>query len=87
MTPVAKSPTAPPPPSLLENGKATSRKRFEAFHAIFRDDILDDFRKHNMDEKVIEYYRRVRPLSFFVPSARRPYTLIELRIQRPGRKA
>jgi len=40
--------------------KAAARKRFEAVYTVVRDDLLADFRKHNMPEESIEYYRRVR---------------------------
>jgi len=39
--------------------KAAARKRFEALYSVVRDDLLADFRKHNMPEESIEYYRRV----------------------------
>ena len=67
MAPVAASPY-PVPQSLATRDRAASRKRFEAVYSIVRDDLLDDFRKHNMPEEVIDYYRRVCTplvLSFF----------------------
>jgi hypothetical protein len=74
MAPIAASPTpivaplpAVPPASASKDKKAAARKRFEAVYTIVRDDLLADFRKHNMPEEVIEYYRRVRtPLHFFL---------------------
>ena len=73
MAPVAASPTpivaplpAAPPTSAPKDKKAAARKRFEAVYTIVRDDLLADFRKHNMPEEAIEYYRRVRtPTSSF----------------------
>ncbi|KAH9008159.1 farnesyl diphosphate synthase [Lactarius hengduanensis] len=61
MAPIATSPTpspAPLPPTAVKDKKATARKRFEAVYTVVRDDLLDDFRKHNMPEEAIEYYRR-----------------------------
>ncbi|KAH9172570.1 farnesyl diphosphate synthase [Lactarius sanguifluus] len=61
MAPIATSPTptpAPLPPTAVKDKKVAARKRFEAVYAIVRDDLLDDFRKHNMPEEAIEYYRR-----------------------------
>lgn len=43
----------------IEN--AAARKRFEAVYTVVRDDILENFRKHNMPEDVIEFCLRVRP--------------------------
>ena len=66
MAPVAASPTpvvAPLPaipPTAAAKDKAATRKRFEAVYTVVRDDLLADFRKHNMPEESIEYYRRVR---------------------------
>ena len=67
MAPVAASPTpvAVPLPVLTpttapKDKKAAARKRFEAVYTVVRDDLLADFRKHNMPEEAIEYYRRVR---------------------------
>ena len=66
MAPVAASPTpvvAPLPaipPAAAAKDKAASRKRFEAVYTVVRDDLLADFRKYNMPEESIEYYRRVR---------------------------
>jgi hypothetical protein len=62
MAPVASSPypvLGPLPPSLATKDRAASRKRFEDVYSIVRDDLLDDFRKHNMPEEVMAYYRRV----------------------------
>ncbi|KAH9979426.1 farnesyl diphosphate synthase [Lactifluus volemus] len=61
MAPVASSPypvLGPLPPSLATKDRAASRKRFEDVYSIVRDDLLDDFRKHNMPEEVMAYYRR-----------------------------
>ncbi|KAH8977038.1 farnesyl diphosphate synthase [Lactarius hatsudake] len=61
MAPIATSPTpssAPLPPITVKDKKAAARKRFEAVYAVVRDDLLEDFRKHNMPEEAIEYYRR-----------------------------
>ncbi|KAH9059647.1 farnesyl diphosphate synthase [Lactarius vividus] len=54
------------PPS--GNEEASSRKRFEAVYAIFLGDLLDDFRKHNMPEKVIEYC--LRSMNYNVPGGK-----------------
>jgi len=65
MAPVAASSTpdipllpAEPPANAPKDKKAAARKRFEAVYAVVRDDLLGDFRKHNMPEEAIEYYRR-----------------------------
>lgn len=67
MAPVAAAsptPTVDPlPPTSQTTGakdRAAARKRFEALYSVVRDDLLADFRKHNMPEESIEYYRRVR---------------------------
>ena len=67
MDPVAAAsptPTVDPLPSIPETtvakDKAADRKRFEALYSVVRDDLLADFRKHNIPEESIEYYRRVR---------------------------
>jgi hypothetical protein len=67
MAPVAASPTpivdplpAVTPITAPKDKKAAARKRFEAVYTIVRDDLLADFRKHNMPEEAIDYYRRVR---------------------------
>jgi hypothetical protein len=67
MAPVAASPTpiiaplpAVPPTTAPKDKKAAARKRFEAVYTVVRDDLLADFRKQNMPEGVIDYYRRVR---------------------------
>lgn len=66
MAPVAASftPIVDPiptiPPTTAVKDKAAARKRFEEVYTIVRDDLLADFRKHNMPEESIEYYRRVR---------------------------
>jgi hypothetical protein len=67
MAPVAASPTpiaaplpAVPPSTVPKDKKAVARKRFEAVYTVVRDDLLADFRKHNMPEEAIDYYRRVR---------------------------
>ncbi len=63
MAPIATTPVsspAPLPPTSLKDKKAAARKRFESVYTVVRDDLLDDFRKHNMPEEAIEYYRRVR---------------------------
>jgi hypothetical protein len=78
MAPVAASftpvvdpiPTIPPTTAIKD--KAAARKRFEAVYSVVRDDLLADFRKHNMPEESIEYYRRVRNpriYSALVPSS------------------
>jgi farnesyl diphosphate synthase len=64
MPPIATSPassSAHLPPAALKDKKAAARKRFEAVYTVVRDDLLEDFRKHNMPKEAIEYYRRVRP--------------------------
>jgi len=48
------------PPTTAAKDKVAARKRFEAVYSIICDDLLTDFRKHNMPEESIEYYRRVR---------------------------
>ena len=68
MAPIATSPTsssAPRPPAAAKDKKAAARKRFEGVYAVVRDDLLEDFRKHNMPEEAIEYYQRVRPSNVF----------------------
>ena len=67
MAPVAASPTpivvplpTIPTATATKDKKLAARKRFEAVYAVVRDDLLADFRKHNMPEESIEYYRRVR---------------------------
>ena len=67
MAPVAAAsptPTVDPLPPIsqltISKDKAAARKRFEALYSVVRDDLLADFRKHNMPEESIEYYRRVR---------------------------
>ena len=63
MAPVAASPSPvvlPLPPVSAAKDKVTARKRFEAVYTVVRDDLLADFRKHNMPEEAIDYYRRVR---------------------------
>jgi hypothetical protein len=73
MAPVAASPTpiaaplpAVPPTTAPKDKKAVARKRFEAVYTVIRDDLLADFRKHNMPEEAIDYYRRVRtPTTYF----------------------
>lgn len=75
MAPVAASPTpvvaplpAAPSTTVVKDKKAAARKRFEAVYTVVRDDLLADFRKHNMPEEAIEYYRRVRtPTACFPP--------------------
>jgi farnesyl diphosphate synthase len=75
MAPVAASPTpvvaplpAAPSATVVKDKKAAARKRFEAVYTVVRDDLLADFRKHNMPEEAIEYYRRVRtPTAYFPP--------------------
>lgn len=71
MAPVAASPNpvAPPlPPISAAKDKVATRKRFEAVYTVVRDDLLADFRKHNMPEEVVDYYRRVR-IPIVVPFA------------------
>ena len=58
------SPSAPPPASAKDK-KAAARKRFEGVYAVVRDDLLEDFRKHNMPQEAIEYYQRVRTSTLF----------------------
>jgi hypothetical protein len=72
MAPVAASPTpavaplpAEPPANAARDKKAAARKRFEDVYAVVRDDLLADFRKHNMPEEAIDYYRRVCSLEPF----------------------
>lgn len=82
MAPVAASPTliavplpAVTPTAAPKDKKAAARKRFEAVYTIVRDDLLADFRKHNMPEEAIEYYRRVRtPTACFplIPRSKSP---------------
>lgn len=71
MAPVAASSptlTANPLPSVSQTtvakDKAAARKRFDALYSVVRDELLADFRKHNMPEESIEYYRRVRPNAY-----------------------
>jgi hypothetical protein len=64
MAPIATSPTAssaPLPPAAAKDKKAAARERFEGVYEVVRDDLLEDFRRHNMPEEAIEYYRRVSP--------------------------
>lgn len=70
MAPVAASltPFDPPLPAVSQTTAATTdraavRNRFEAVYVGLRDDLLADFRKHNMPEDSIEHYRRVRTCS------------------------
>jgi hypothetical protein len=61
MAPVAASPApvpASPAPAPVKD-KAAARKRFEAVYTTVRDELLADFRKHNMPEESIAYYQRV----------------------------
>ena len=63
MAPVASSPypiSVPTPPVSATKDKVAARKFFEAVYSVIRDDLLADFRKCNMPEEAIEYYRRVR---------------------------
>lgn len=78
MAPVAASPTpivAPLPTVPLttapKDKKAAARKRFEDVYTVVRDDLLADFRKHNMPEEAIDYYRRVRTPIACLPLMRR----------------
>ena len=78
MAPVAASSTsdvpplpAEPPVNAAKDKKVAARKRFEAVYAVVRDDLLADFRKHNMPEEAIGYYRRVCTLGTFFPFVRR----------------
>ena len=77
MAPVAASftPIVDPiptiPPTTAVKDKAAARKRFEEVYSIVRDDLLADFRKHNMPEESIEYYRRVRKSRIYMPHSRR----------------
>lgn len=50
----------PLPSTFVTKGKGASRKRFEAVYTVVRDDLVSDFRKRNMPEDVVDYYRRVR---------------------------
>jgi len=59
LTPVV-DPIPSVPPTTAAKDKVAARKRFEAVYSVVRDDLLADFRKHNMPEESIEYYRRVR---------------------------
>ncbi len=77
MAPVAASPTpivvplpAVPTSTAPKDKKAAARKRFESVYTVVRDDLLDDFRKHNMPEEVIDYYRRVRTSTASFPLLR-----------------
>ncbi|KAH8988690.1 hypothetical protein EDB86DRAFT_2946438, partial [Lactarius hatsudake] len=63
------------------NEEASGRKHFEAVYTIFLGDLLDNFRKHNMPEKVIECYLRSSFHAFFPPD-RRSYHPTEHEIQR-----
>jgi predicted alternative tryptophan synthase beta-subunit len=75
MAPVAASPTpivsslpVVPPATNPKDKKAATRKRFEAVYTVVRDELLADFRTHNMPEEVIDCYRRVRtPTTLFSP--------------------
>ncbi|KAN0129021.1 farnesyl diphosphate synthase [Lactarius tabidus] len=61
MAPTATSPTASSaslPPAAAKDKKAAARERFEGVYEVVRDDLLEDFRRHNMPEEAIEYYRR-----------------------------
>ena len=71
MPPVAASSptvTANPPPSVSQTiaakDEAATGKRFGALYSVVRDELLADFRKHNMPEEFIEYYRRVCPNAY-----------------------
>ena len=77
MAPVAASPTpivvplpTVPPTTTPKDKKAAARKRFEAVYTVVRDDLLTDFRKNNMPEEVIDYYRRVRTVTSCFPLIR-----------------
>jgi hypothetical protein len=70
MPPVADTPTPiadplprNPPAIAAKDKKAATHKRLEAVYAVVRDDLLADFRRRNMPEESIEYYRRVRTSS------------------------
>lgn len=70
MAPIATSPTsssAPLPAAAVKDKKAAARERFEGVYTVVRDDLLEDFRKHNMPEEAIEYYQRVRPSNVSSP--------------------
>jgi hypothetical protein len=57
-----------PLPSMFAiKDKGASRKRFEAVYTVVRDDLVSDFRKRNMPEDVVDYYRRVRTSLSFSP--------------------
>jgi hypothetical protein len=93
MAPVAASPPATvaplpavPPSTAPKDKKAAARQRFEAVYTVVRDDLLADFRKHNMPEEAIDYYRRVRTvhsvhLFLLYDVVNHP---IEYGLQRPG---
>jgi len=77
MAPVAASPTpiatllpAVTPTTAPKDKKAAARKRFEAVYTVVRDELLADFRKHNMPEEAIDYYRRVRTPTACLPLIR-----------------
>jgi hypothetical protein len=75
MAPVAASlapvvdPIASITPTTAAKDKAAARKRFEAVYSVVRDDLLTDFRKHNMPEESIDYYRRVRSRRIYASHA------------------
>lgn len=76
MAPIATSPlpsSAHLPPATPKDKKAAARKRFEDVYTVVRDDLLEDFRKHNMPDEAIEYYRRVRPSSFLCAKVSPPH--------------
>ncbi|KAH9059401.1 isoprenoid synthase domain-containing protein [Lactarius deliciosus] len=50
------------------NEEASGRQHFEAMYTIFLGDLLDNFRKHNMPEKVIEYC--LRSMNYNVPGGK-----------------
>lgn len=60
LAPIVDTPPAVVPTTSAKDKKAAARKRFESVYAVVRDDLLADFRKHNMPEEAIDYYRRVR---------------------------
>ena len=61
MAPIAPSLSAPPEPvTAIMDKKVHPCKRFEAVYTVLLDYLMADFRKQNMPEEAIEYYRSVR---------------------------
>ena len=87
MTIIVTAPAPSPTPFLsptVKTEKAAARKRFEVVYTVVRDDILENFRKRNMPEEVIEYCLRVRPST---ASSSAPHHQTEHGLQCPRRKA